>query len=178
MLWLARLRLRIRSLRRGRVLDEELSCELAFHLAQQKAEYISAGMTEVEAQAAAKRLFGSKAALEEQCRDERRVGWLEDFLQDTRFAWRSFSKSYTFPLAPDIRVYQRRSAAPYRAERYWFRRAPKHWPLMNTDEHGFLNSLTEQVLGAVFEVSNTLGAGFPRAEMCGSPRQRTHCAMP
>jgi GxxExxY protein len=27
---------------------------------------------------------------------------------------------------------------------------------MNTDEHG----LTERVLGAVFEVSNTLGAGF------------------
>jgi hypothetical protein len=31
---------------------------------------------------------------------------------------------------------------------------------MNTDEHGYLNSLTEKVLGAVFEVSNTLGAGF------------------
>ena len=30
---------------------------------------------------------------------------------------------------------------------------------MNTDEHGFA-ALTEQVLGAVFEVSNTLGAGF------------------
>ena len=30
---------------------------------------------------------------------------------------------------------------------------------MNTDEHGF-DSLTERVLGAVFEVSNTLGAGF------------------
>jgi hypothetical protein len=30
---------------------------------------------------------------------------------------------------------------------------------MNTDEHG-LNSLSEKVLGAVFEVSNTLGAGF------------------
>jgi GxxExxY protein len=30
---------------------------------------------------------------------------------------------------------------------------------MNTDEHG-LNCLTEKVLGAVFEVSNTLGAGF------------------
>jgi len=28
---------------------------------------------------------------------------------------------------------------------------------MNTDEHG---SLTESVLGAIFEVSNTLGAGF------------------
>ena len=30
---------------------------------------------------------------------------------------------------------------------------------MNTDEHRF-DLLTEQVLGAVFEVSNELGAGF------------------
>jgi GxxExxY protein len=31
---------------------------------------------------------------------------------------------------------------------------------MNADERGFFDSLTERVLGAVFEVSNTLGAGF------------------
>lgn len=31
---------------------------------------------------------------------------------------------------------------------------------MNADEPGFLDSLTERVLAAVFEVSNTLGAGF------------------
>jgi|SRR5271157_504592 len=31
---------------------------------------------------------------------------------------------------------------------------------MNTDEHGYLDSLTERVLAAVFEVSNVLGAGF------------------
>lgn len=31
---------------------------------------------------------------------------------------------------------------------------------MNNDEHGYFESLTERVLGAVFEVSNTLGAGF------------------
>jgi GxxExxY protein len=31
---------------------------------------------------------------------------------------------------------------------------------MNTDERGFFDSLTEGVLGAVIEVSNTLGAGF------------------
>jgi GxxExxY protein len=31
---------------------------------------------------------------------------------------------------------------------------------MNADERGFSDSLTEQVLAAVFEVSNTLGAGF------------------
>jgi GxxExxY protein len=38
--------------------------------------------------------------------------------------------------------------------------APGYWPPMNTDEHGFLDSLTGRILGAVFEVSNTLGAGF------------------
>ena len=31
---------------------------------------------------------------------------------------------------------------------------------MNTDEHGYLDPLTERVMAAVFEVSNTLGAGF------------------
>ena len=31
---------------------------------------------------------------------------------------------------------------------------------MNADERGFLDSVAERVLGAVFEVSNTLGAGF------------------
>ena len=31
---------------------------------------------------------------------------------------------------------------------------------MNTDELEFLESLTERVLAAIFEVSNTLGAGF------------------
>jgi GxxExxY protein len=31
---------------------------------------------------------------------------------------------------------------------------------MNTDERGSFDSLTERVLAAVFEVSNTLGAGF------------------
>ena len=31
---------------------------------------------------------------------------------------------------------------------------------MNADEHGCLDALTERVLGAVFEVSNILGAGF------------------
>lgn len=31
---------------------------------------------------------------------------------------------------------------------------------MNADERGCFDDLTQQVLGAVFEVSNTLGAGF------------------
>ncbi len=31
---------------------------------------------------------------------------------------------------------------------------------MNTDKHRLLDSITERVLGAMFEVSNTLGTGF------------------
>ena len=31
---------------------------------------------------------------------------------------------------------------------------------MNTDVRGYFDALTERVLGSVFEVSNTLGAGF------------------
>jgi hypothetical protein len=31
---------------------------------------------------------------------------------------------------------------------------------MNTEERGYFDALTELVLGAVFEVSQTLGAGF------------------
>jgi hypothetical protein len=34
------------------------------------------------------------------------------------------------------------------------------WPQMNTDEYRSMNLLTEKVIGAVFEVSNTLGVGF------------------
>jgi hypothetical protein len=33
-------------------------------------------------------------------------------------------------------------------------------PLMNTDARRYSDSLTEVVLAAIFEVSNTLGAGF------------------
>src|ERR1700733_8649117 len=31
---------------------------------------------------------------------------------------------------------------------------------MNADERGYFDALTQHVLGAIFEVSNTLGAGF------------------
>jgi hypothetical protein len=39
---------------------------------------------------------------------------------------------------------------------------------MKTDERGYFDSLSERVLGAVIEVSKTLGAGFPKK--CTSER--------
>lgn len=41
---------------------------------------------------------GPITALQKQCRDQSRMRWLEDFIQDTRFAVRSFSKSPSFTL--------------------------------------------------------------------------------
>ena len=35
-----------------------------------------------------------------------------------------------------------------------------YWPPMNADERRCPDSLTEQVIAAIFEVANTLGAGF------------------
>jgi predicted permease len=98
MLWASRIRLRLRALLRKKTLDTQLSQEMAFHLEEQKAEYISLGMSEAEAEAAARKLFGPTVALEEACRDERRMGWLEDFLQDTRYAWRGFWRSPSFTI--------------------------------------------------------------------------------
>src|SRR5215468_3942488 len=96
MLWLSRLRLRIRSLRRRNRLDEELDQELAFHLAEQKAECLREGMDESDAEAAARRMFGPATSLAEECRDQRRTRWMEDFFLDSRFAARSFAKSPGF----------------------------------------------------------------------------------
>jgi len=53
---------------------------------------------------------------------------------------------------------------------------------MNADERRFFDSLTESVLGAIFEVANTLGAGFlekvyERA-LLRTPGVPTYCPMP
>jgi GxxExxY protein len=62
--------------------------------------------------------------------------------------------------APKIGVDRRLWAANNNSERYRFKSTHRYWPLMNADERGYFDNLTERVLGAVLEVSNTLGAGF------------------
>ena len=93
---ISKLRLWLRSLWQRDAVEAELNGELAFHMAEQKAEYVASGMSEADAEAAARRMFGAAAALAEECRDQRRTRWLEDFTQDVRFALRSFSKAKSF----------------------------------------------------------------------------------
>jgi MacB-like periplasmic core domain len=77
---------------------ERLDKELQFHLEQQIAENIAAGMTRQEAEHAAMRLFGNPAVLREQITEQWSWTWLENLRQDAGYALRQFSQSPSFVL--------------------------------------------------------------------------------
>jgi len=96
MRWLYKLPLRFRSLfRKGRV-ERELSDELRFHLEKLMEEKVAKGMTAEEAHYAALRELGGLEQIKEECRDTRRVNYLEHFLQDLRYGWRQLRRSPGF----------------------------------------------------------------------------------
>jgi len=88
-----KLPLRLSSLfRRGRV-ERELSEELRFHLEKLTEEYVANGMRPEEARYAAMRELGGVDQIKEECRDMRRVNYIENFFQDVRFGMRTLAKS-------------------------------------------------------------------------------------
>lgn len=93
---LDRLHLRLRSLFRRRDVEVELDEELRFHLDQLIEEYEASGMPTEEARRAAERKIGGIAQYKEECRDMRRVNFIEDFVQDVRYTIRSLRKSMGF----------------------------------------------------------------------------------
>jgi len=82
-------------LHRSRV-DAELQDEIEIHIQQLTKEAIAAGMTEVEARAAALREFGPVDRIRENCREARRVNWIQDFSQDLRYGARMLRESPGF----------------------------------------------------------------------------------
>jgi len=75
-------RQRLRSLFQKESLDAELDQEFLFHLELLEKENLEAGMSAADARRAARRTLGNVGLLKEECRDQRRVGWFYDFLQD------------------------------------------------------------------------------------------------
>ena len=83
--WLYTIPLRLRSLfRRGRV-EQELDEELRDHVERQIGEHVARGMTPEAARRAALRALGGVEQRKEECRDARRVGFIEDAGQDVRY---------------------------------------------------------------------------------------------
>jgi predicted permease len=82
------LRLRLRSLFRSGAVERDLARELRSHLDERVAELVDAGVPADEARRQAAREFGSVASISDQCRDTRRVNFVNNLLQDVRYAIR------------------------------------------------------------------------------------------
>jgi len=96
MRWPYKLPLRLRSLfKRGRV-EQELSEELRFHLERLTEENVAKGMMPEEARYAALRELGGVEQVKEECRDMRRVNWIENCLQDARYGARMLARNRSF----------------------------------------------------------------------------------
>jgi predicted permease len=96
MQWPRQLWLRLKTLFRRERCDEQLNEETRFHLEQQIAENIAAGMSPPEARHAAMRLFGNVTFLSEETRQTWGLVWLEQIGQDLHYGFRSLRKSPLF----------------------------------------------------------------------------------
>jgi hypothetical protein len=88
--------LRLRTLFRRSQVEDDLRDEMRFHLEERTREFVARGMTEPEARDAALRAFGGVEQRKEECRDARRVGFIEDALQDVRYALRGMRRAPGF----------------------------------------------------------------------------------
>src|SRR5438045_255394 len=88
--------LRLRSVFGRNAVEHELNAELRFHLDEQIAENLAAGMAPGEARAAALRSLGGVAQIAEECRDARNVRTAEHLWQDARFGLRMLAKNPGF----------------------------------------------------------------------------------
>jgi hypothetical protein len=96
MRWLYKLRLRLRSLFRKGSVEHELADEVRFHVEKLVEEYAARGIGPEEARYAALRELGGVEQIKEDCRDMRRVNFIENFIQDVRYGSRMLAKSPGF----------------------------------------------------------------------------------
>ncbi|MGH9826261.1 MAG: ABC transporter permease, partial [Blastocatellia bacterium] len=90
------LRLRFRSiLFRSRV-EDELDDEIRFYVERQIAENLADGMDLKKARHTALRQFGGVLKIKEECRDMRRVNYIENLIQDLRYGLRILAKNPGF----------------------------------------------------------------------------------
>jgi len=96
MRWIHKLPLRFRSLFRREHVEQELTAELRFHLEKLIERNLSKGLKPEEARCAALRELGGLDQIKEECRDMRRVNYIESFFQDVRYGLRMLAKNPGF----------------------------------------------------------------------------------
>ena len=94
--WLFTIPLRLRSLFRRVQADKELDEELRDHVEQKTQEYVAKGLPLKEARRQALLEMGGVEKRKEECRDARRVNWIQDLIQDLRYGVRMLRKSPVF----------------------------------------------------------------------------------
>lgn len=98
MRWLEKLFINVRMLFHRGSEQQRLEAELGFHLEQQIAENIAAGMSAAEARRAAIRTFGNVLTIRDQTHNTWNWTWLECLVQDIRFAMRQLARAPGFTL--------------------------------------------------------------------------------
>ena len=91
--WWFTARLRLKSILRRNLVEQELAEELQFHLEHKIEEGIAHGLSQKEARYAALRAMDGLEQRKEEMRDMRRIHWLTDFLDDVHYSIRSLRRS-------------------------------------------------------------------------------------
>ncbi len=76
--------------------DERLDKEIQFHLDEHIADLIAQGVDPGEARRQARMAVGGPEQVKEECRDVRPTRWIEDFVQDVRYALRTLRQRPSF----------------------------------------------------------------------------------
>ena len=84
---------RLRALIHRREMDAEVDDELRDHIERETEKYRRAGLTPNEAVRRAHLALGGSEQVKQQSRDSRGTKFVEDLLQDLRYAMRSFAKT-------------------------------------------------------------------------------------
>src|SRR5262245_49169452 len=87
---------RLRAFFRRERLDADMTEEMRHHLELRTERNVAAGMSVRQARLAAAKHFGGIEQLKEQARDLRRLGRIEEWLRDVRFAARSLRRAPGF----------------------------------------------------------------------------------